>query len=54
MYVRVVVLSLRPVGNAPTLKSKKFAVEKTRDIAWLSQWLKSKLKCTDNESIVSE
>ena len=30
--VCVVVLSLRPVGNTPTLKNKKFAVEKSRDI----------------------
>ena len=48
----VVVLSLRPVGNTPALKNKKFAVEKSRDISWLSQWLKTKLKCSEDETIV--
>ena len=47
-----VVLSLRPVGNTPQLKNKKFAVESSRNMSWLVQWLKQKLKCEDDENIV--
>lgn len=49
----IVVLSLRAAGNAPQLKHKKFAVEKDRTISWVIQWLRQKLKCEENESLVS-
>lgn len=49
----IVVLSLRAAGNAPQLKHKKFAVEKDRTISWVIQWLHQKLKCEENESLVS-
>ncbi len=46
-------LSLKPAGNAPTLKQSKFSVPGDRQVSWLLQWLKKALHAGPEESMVS-
>lgn len=45
-----VTVSLKPAGNAPTLKQKKFLVEGVRTVAYIHQWLRKALKCEPDET----
>ena len=50
--VSLVTLTLKPAGNAPTLKTSKFAVPGDRTVSWLQQWLKKALHSGPEESMV--
>ena len=47
-----VTVSLKPAGNAPLLRQRKFLVERNRTVGWMLQWLKKTLKCESDESVV--
>jgi len=49
-----VTVSLKPAGNAPLLRQRKFLVERSRTVGWMLQWLKKTLKCEPEESVVRE
>ena len=49
-----VTVSLKPAGNAPLLRQRKFLVERSRTVGWMIQWLKKTLKCEPEESVVRE
>ena len=51
-FIYSVTLSLKPAGNAPTLKQSKFAVAGDRQVSWLLQWLKKVLHSGPEESMV--
>ena len=48
----LVTVSLSPIGSAPVLKQKKFAVSRERSMGWMHQWLRKTLKCDPAESVV--
>ena len=50
----LVTVSLKPAGNAPLLRQRKFLVERSRTVGWMIQWLKKTLKCEPEESVVRE
>lgn len=52
-FVHPVTLNLKPVGNAPVLKQRKFLVERSRNVGWLLEWLRVNLKCEQGETVVS-
>ena len=49
-----VTVSLSPIGNAPALRQKRFAVSREKNIGWLNQWLRKNLKCDVGDSVVSQ
>lgn len=53
IFSRSVTVSLKPAGNAPLLRQRKFLVERSRTVGWMIQWLKKTLKCEAEESVVS-
>lgn len=44
---------LKPAGDAPILKKKKWAVDKSKTIGWISEFIKRYIKSVNTESIVS-
>lgn len=46
-----ITVSLSPIGSAPVLKQKKFAVSRDKSMGWLNQWLRKNLKCEAAESV---
>jgi len=44
---------LKPAGDAPIMKRKKWAVERTKKIAYISDFIKKFIKSGPGESIVS-
>ncbi|CAI8045476.1 Autophagy protein 12-like [Geodia barretti] len=49
--VEKITVSLSPIGNAPALKQKRFAVSREKNIGWLNQWLRKNLKCDAADSV---
>ena len=44
---------LKPAGDAPIMKKKKWAVERNKKIAYISDFIKKFIKMGQNESLVS-
>ncbi|KAK6027687.1 autophagy protein Apg12 [Ostertagia ostertagi] len=46
-----VTILLHAVGDAPILKQKKFVVDASRTVAWLTQVIKKLINLPDNQSL---
>lgn len=43
---------LKPAGDAPIMRKKKWAVERTKQIGWVSEFIKKYIKSDPSESLV--
>ena len=44
---------LKATGDAPIMKKKKWAVDKTKQVSYLIDFIKKYIKCEPSESLVS-
>ena len=44
---------LKAAGDAPIMKKKKWAVDKSKKVAWVVEFIKKYIKCESGESLVS-
>lgn len=44
---------LKPAGDAPIMKKKKWAVERNKKVAYIADFIKKFIKMNPSESIVS-
>ena len=51
-FVSVDVL-LKPAGDAPIMKKKKWSVERTKRISWILEFIKKYIKMPPSESMVT-
>lgn len=45
---------LKPAGDAPIMKKKKWAVDRNKRIGWVGEFIKKYLKLTPQDSMVSK
>lgn len=52
-YSILVDILLKPTGNAPIMKKKKWAVDANKQIGWIMEFIKKYLKLEAEEKLVS-
>lgn len=51
-FLFIVDVLLKPAGDAPIMKKKKWAVDRNKRIGWVGEFIKKYLKLTAQDSVV--
>lgn len=52
IFLSIVDVLLKPAGDAPIMKKKKWAVDRNKRIGWVGEFIKKYLKLTAQDSVV--